>query len=55
MAPQCCMNKNDALASHLCTSCPAKLSDNMLSPNLHALASLPLLTRSLHLDTLILP
>lgn len=38
-----------------CTSCPAKLSDNMLSPNLHALASLPLLTRSLHLDTLILP
>lgn len=38
-----------------CTSCLAKVSDNMLSPNLHALASLPLLTRSLHLDAPILP
>lgn len=38
-----------------CTSQSAKLSDNMLSPDWHDLASVHLLTESLHLDGSALP
>lgn len=51
MAPQCFLNKNNALTpTPECVSGSAKLSENRLLPNVHALAPLRLLTGSLHLD-----